>query len=98
MFAADPLARYAVDQRTDAGYMRIMSQIQKAQGFKQTGNDSVEKIGGIVFSRANFVHGSRWHVVLATMHKDYALVFIFVTNDIRAADALISLTSVKLSQ
>lgn len=98
MFVADPLARYSVDQRTDDGYMRIMSQVEKAQGFKQTGNDSIEKIGAIEFSRANFVHGSRWHVVLATKHKDYALVFIFVSNDIRAADTLIRLTSVKLSQ
>jgi hypothetical protein len=98
MFVADPLARHPVDERTDAGYIRGMVRVEKAQGFKQTGDSSVDKIGDTTFSRANFVHGSRYHVVFATERKDYAFVFIFVGNDFKSADALAKATTVKLPQ
>lgn len=98
MFVAAPLARHPVDERTDAGYMRGMAQVEKSQGFKQTGASSIDKIGITTFSRANFVHGSRYHVVFATERKDYAFVFIFVSNDLGAADALVKATTVRLPQ
>lgn len=98
MFVADPLARHPVDERTDAGYMRSMVQVEKSEGFKQKGDTSVGKIGDTAFSRADFTHGRRYHVVFATGRKEYAFVFIFVANDLETADALSSSLSLKLSQ
>ena len=98
MFVADPLARHPVDERTDAGYMRSMVRVEKSEGFKQSGDNSVSKIGETPFSRAEFVHGNRHHVVFTTQRKDYAFVFIFVVNDVVTADALAKSMSLKLPQ
>jgi hypothetical protein len=98
MFVADPLARHSVDERTDTGYMRRMVQVEKSEGFKLTGDNLVDKIGDATFSRANFAKGKRQHVVFVALRKDYAIVFIFVANDLATAEALAKSTIVRLPQ
>ena len=95
---ADLLAAYPDAERTEEGYMRKMAEIEGSQGFKRIDGKSADKIGDLAFMRANFVQGKRQHVLLATLRKDNAFVFIFIANDMASAEALIASTAVKLPQ
>jgi hypothetical protein len=98
IFVADDLDKHPEDERDDAGYMRRMHGTEARDGLKAIDGKANEKIGEIVFLRADFLRGKRRHAVLVTTRYGFAFVFIFVAMDAERLESLIKSTSLKLPQ
>ena len=98
VFSAETLASLPVKFQSTGGFMLLMAQRERKEGYKPLQGESTEKLGEVEFLRADYGRGSRREIVLASLRENYAYVFIFSASDVAAADALIKSTTLKLPQ
>jgi hypothetical protein len=98
IFSAETLPSLPAKFQSNDGFMLLVAQRERKEGFKPLQRESKEKLGDVEFLRADYGRGSRREIVLASLRKDYAYVFIFSASDVAAADALIKSTTLKLPQ
>ena len=98
IFVADDLDSYGEDERTAAGYLRHVSQVEAREGFKPIEGPAEAKVSEVKLARGNFKQGDRLHIVCITTRYGYAFTFVFVANDMEAVEAMIKETTLKLPE
>jgi len=97
IFYADVLAYYPEEQRNADRYLRKVVRTNASYGFQRVDGATSAEVNGISFARADFAKGGVHETVLVVVHDEYAFVFIFTGPSVEAANNLIALTKIRLT-
>ncbi len=94
----DRLSYYPEDRRTSAAYIARVTRSQVFNGYQVVHGKPYSRLGSYLLNRVDLKRDAIREAVLVTIHRGWALVFIFAGNDEKEIGRLISETSLEFRE